>query len=112
MKPQTFNDGVVSFYALENTASPGDMPNEGLVEKYKLRFDERTVGYSRFFTAQQNQVVLDKMIRCLRQDVDTSFIAIINNDQYHIRQIQYPFDVTPKVMDLSLEKVVEDYDIS
>lgn len=111
-KQQTFNDGLVSLYVLENVSLPGDMPTDELINKYTLRFDERTVGYSRYFTAQQNQVVLDKMVRCLRVGIDTSYIAVINGEQFHIRQIQHPFDVVPKVMDMSLERVVEEYDLN
>lgn len=110
-RAQTFNDGLVDICAVENTAEPGNMPKEGLVSRVKLRYAERTVGINRFYSAAQSNVKVDRLIRCLRlQAVSTQNIARIGGDQYHIRQIQYPEDITPKVMDLTLERVMQNYD--
>lgn len=110
-KTQTFNDGLVYICSVENTAEAGNMPKEGLAAKGKLRYSERTVGINRYYTAMQNNVKIDRVIRCPRLEmVSTQNIACINGDQYNIRQIQYPEDIMPKVMDLSLEKVVQEYD--
>ena len=115
-KIQTFNDGVVDIYSVENIAEPGNMPHEGLISKYiGLRCEERTVGMARFWAANQNNVKIDTLIRVPRlRDVSTQDVAIlsIDNKQYKIKQVQYPPDVQPPVMDLSLERLEADYDFS
>jgi len=114
MKPQTFNDGVVNIYTVGNIAPDGDMPQEGLTLKVgPLRYKERTVGMSRFWTALQNQVQVDMLLRVpLIRGVSTQDVAIpVDGQQYKIKQIQYPEDVEPPVMDLSLERIDAKYDI-
>lgn len=111
---QYFNDGVVNIYSVGNIAPPGNMPKEGLTLKVgPLRYKERTVGMGRFWTAMQAQVKIDQVIRVQQlRSISTQDIAIPNDGkQYEIKQIQYPEDVEPPVMDLSLERVEADYDI-
>ncbi len=113
-KPQTFNSGVCTIYSLANIAPSGHKPIEGLTAKTDvLRYKERTVGMSRFFTASQAHVRVDKLIRLPKMlEVSPQDIAITETgSQYKIIQIQYPEDVYPAVMDLTLEKVVAKYDI-
>lgn len=111
---QTFKDGVVKIYKVDNIATPGNMPKDGLVIKDGLRYDERTVGMSRFWTAMQAQAKVEQMLRVPRTNfVSTQDIAIPNDgEQYKIIQIQYPENVEPPCMDLSLERVEAKYDIA
>lgn len=114
-KPQTFNDGVVNIYTIGNISEPGNMPKDGLTIKVSnLRYKERTVGMSRFWTAKQADVKVDLLIRApLLRSISTQDIAIpIDGEQYKIVQIQYPEDIEPSVMDLSLERLEAAYDIS
>lgn len=114
-KTQSFKDGVVNIYSVGNTAESGNKPKEGLTLKVgNLRYDERTVGMSRFWAALQAQVQIDLIIRTPQQrNVSTQDIAIpIDGQQYKIKQIQYPPDVYPPSMDLSLERLEAAYDIS
>lgn len=112
-KCQSFNDGVVKIYSIANTAEPGEMPVEKPTLKSTLRYKERTVGLRRYYTALQANVTVNYVLRCpMLRSVSTQDIAIPNDGkQYRIVQTQYPEDVTPPVMDLTLEKVVRDYDI-
>jgi hypothetical protein len=112
-KTQTFNDGVVGIYDLGNTASPGNMPVEGLTLKQTLRYHERTVGLARYYTALQANVKINYVLRCPRlRDVSAQDVAIPNDGkQYRITLIQYPEDIEPPVMDLTLEKLAQQYDI-
>ena len=106
-----FNDGVVKIYTLGNVATEGDMPKEGLTLKETLRYSERTVGMGRYWTAQQAQVKVDLLIRTPQlRNISTQDIAITNSRQYMVVQIQYPEGL--KVMDLSLERVAQDYEIN
>lgn len=104
---QTFNDGVVKIYSVENNAEAGNMPKSGLTLKETLRYDELTVGIKRFYTAMQNNIKIDLLLRCPRKrSISTQDIAIpIDGEQYEIKQVQYPKNVVPLSMDLSLEKV-------
>ncbi len=105
---QSFNDGVVNIYTVENIAEEGNLPKEKLTIKITaLHYEERTVGMNRFYTAMQNQVRVGQMIRVPRiNSVSAQDVAIpIDGKQYKIIQIQYPKDVFPQVMDLSLERL-------
>lgn len=112
-KTQTFNDGQVSIYRVDNVADAGDMPKELISVKRTLRYKERTVGLTRFYEALQANVRVSYVLRCLRnRDVSTQDVAIPNDGkQYKIVQIQYPEDSYPPVMDMTLEELTEHYDI-
>jgi hypothetical protein len=115
-KTQTFNDGVVSIYSVDNIGESGNMAKEGLKIPPKveaLRFEERIVGMGRFWSAKQYQIKIDRMIRVPRiQSVSSQDVAVLVDGQYEIKQVQYPPDVLPLSMDLSLERLVEEYEIS
>lgn len=89
------------------------MPKEGLILKQTLRYKERTVGFKRYYAAMQNNIKIDFVIRCPQvRTVKADNVAIlIDGDQYRIKQIQYPEDVEPPVMDLTLERLGEFYDV-
>lgn len=112
-KPQEFNDGIVKIYKIVNKSGAGNMPKEGLTYKVgPLRYKERTVGMNRFWTAMQSQVKIDMVLRVPQiRTVSTQDIAVpIDGRQYKIKQIQYPKDISPPVMDLSLERLEVDYE--
>lgn len=112
-KPQSFNDGVVKICEVDNMALDGDMPKNGLVLKRTMRYKERTVGLTRYYAALQASVRVQYVLRCQRlRDVSTQDMAIPNDGkQYRIVQVQYPEDVFPPVMDLTLEEVSAVYEI-
>ncbi|HBV86886.1 MAG TPA: hypothetical protein DEF42_09615 [Desulfosporosinus sp.] len=112
---QAFNDGVVSIYKVGNISPSGNMPKEGLTFKVgPLRYEERIVGMGRFWSAMQAKARIDMVLRVPQlRGVSSQDIAIPNDGkQYEIKQIQYPPDVDPPVMDLSLERVDAVYDIA
>lgn len=115
-KQQTFNSGVVQIFRLENLAEKGNMPDEKLVLKQVLRYHERTVGYGRFYTAMQQNVKISKVIRCPKveglseKDTDILIAVLVDGHQYKVAQMQYPEDIKPPVMDLTLERVKHDYE--
>lgn len=105
------NDGVVKIYSVEDISEPGNMPKDGLTLKQTLRYKERTVGMGRFWTAHQAQARIDLLLRTHKlRDVSTQDIAIPNDGkQYRIVQVQYPEELD--VMDLSLERIEQEYEI-
>lgn len=115
MVSQAFNDGIVNIYSVGNIALAGNKPKEGLTFKVgPLHYEERTVGMGRFWTALQAQVKIEMVLRVPRlRSVSSQDVAIPNDgQQYEIKQIQFPKDVYPPVMDLSLERLSADYDIA
>ena len=117
-KFESYSDGVVSIYKVENTALPGDMPVDGLVLQQTLRYKERTVGMSRFYQALQNNIKVDYVIRCPEvrglsdKNTDILVAILIDGQQYKVMQIQYIEDAEPPSMDLSLERLGVDYGTS
>lgn len=107
---QTYNDGTARIYVLKSESL-----TQGTLE-FKdgpLPYDERTVGMSRFWAAKQYHVKIDRMIRLPKKDnVDCDdIVVLIDGRQYQIKQVQYPPDVCPPSMDLSLERLEVQYDI-
>ncbi len=115
MKPrnQTYNDGVASIYTVGNIAEPGNMPKDGLTFKVgPLRYEERKVGITRFWTAKQFDVKIDMIIRTPKNlAVFTEDIAVLPAGQFQIKQVQYP-EEEKYSMDLSLERVGKNYEIA
>lgn len=114
-KEQTYNDGVAIIYSVKNCAEPGKKRVDQLKKKETIRFDSRTVGIRRFWEAMQNDVEIEAVIRCPRRpEVSTRDIVTINGDnkkQYEVKQVQYPKEITPPVMDLTLVRIGKNYEI-
>ena len=114
-KFQSFPDGLASIYKVGDVSLPGDMPIDGLVLKQSLRYKERTVGLNRYYAALQNDIKVDFVIRCpevrgLSEKAADILVAIlIDGQQYKVMQIQYIEDAQPPSMDLTLERVGENY---
>lgn len=103
---QTFSSGVVTIYSAENVAEPGYLPTIELIKKVSLRYEERSLGIQRYYNAQQNQIQIERVIRCPR------FVGVTNQDvaetengcRYRIDMVQAVADVFPPCMDLTLAK--------
>ena len=110
--PQTFQDGVLAVYGQGKVdiSEPGDMPNLQPVVKYPiLNFEERRVSYHRRNDALQHNMRIDRLLRVARHDdVTTDDTAVIGADTYKIRQVERVVGVLPPVMDLTLERVVQE----
>lgn len=110
---QTYNDGIAKICEVTNIAAPGEMPKDGLKEKIKLRYAERTVGMSRFWSAMQAHARIDLLIRTpqIRSVNVHDVVVLMDGEQYEIKQIQYPKDIEPPSMDLSLTRLETKYEI-
>ena len=112
---QTYNDGVLAVYSVDNSADGGRRPIERLSLKIPtLRYEERTVGINRYWTGIQNAVRIDRLLRVPRHESVSNQDAVIlhNGERYTVQQVQYPTDVTPPSMDLSLERTERAYEIT
>lgn len=101
-------------YTVTNTAEDGAKPVETLTLAQTLRYHERTVGLSRYYEALQANVKVQHVLRCPRlESVSAQDVAVPNDGrQYRIVQVQYPEDVQPPVMDLTLEALEAEYAVS
>ena len=120
MKPKTltqaFNDGVLKIYKVENISHPGNMPKDGLIQKFDttIPYEERIVGITRNSLAKQEQSSIEQLVRIPRiEDISAhDVITLIDGKQYDIYQVQYINDVEPKSIDLSLTRLEVAYDIN
>ena len=110
-----YHDGLVTVYRVENQAAPGDKPVERLVRKGVLRYQRRTVGIQRHYAAMNAGARVDLLLRVpYRPEVSAQDVAVptLDGKQYRITLVQVPEDMTPPVMDLTLERLERDYDLS
>lgn len=106
MIPQTYNSGFLTIYSVEDTAEPGNAPRPGLKKKYGLRYEERSIGVTRAYLAMQTGNTIDLVLRCPRVPVSALDIVVPNDGQkYRVDLIQYPADVVPPSMDLTLRRL-------
>ena len=103
---QSFTSGIVTIYSEKNIALPGYLPQEQLDKKVTLRYEERSLGLQRYFNAQQNQVQVERVIRCPRYAGVTNQDVAETEDgtRYRIDMVQAVMDAYPPCMDLTLAR--------
>lgn len=111
---QRYNDGVVRIYSVEDTAAPGYAPVETPSLKITLRYEERRLGITRYFSGQQNQLQIDRVLRVQRAGKVTSQdIAVTEDGQnYRVDLVQSVPDVWPESVDLTLSKIEQIIDLT
>ena len=111
---QSYRDGVVRIYTVADAASPGYQPKPTLTLAETLRYEERSVGLQRYYSGRQNQVEVSRVIRTMRRlAVNPQCVAVTEDGiQYGISLVQYPSDVWPVSMDLTLSKIEQKYEVS
>jgi hypothetical protein len=110
---QTFNDGILSIGSISNIAEAGEYPCEQWTLKIQsIPFENRTVGMTRFWQGKQLNVQIDRLIRCPKiPDINLLDVIVFEDgDQYEIIQVQYPREVTPQPMDISIQKLKVKHD--
>lgn len=125
------DDGVVYICSLENTAEKGDMPKMKLVKLGKFWFQNRIIGFNRFYTAQGVNQRVDKLIRIEHTQIpEIGMYAVLGNgDQFRIDMVaegqeefqrtkmidskyyRQPVIVGLKYTELTLSKVEDYYDV-
>lgn len=108
----THDDGTIKIYSTKNTAKAGDMPNAGRVLLSEEYFGNLKVGINRYYTAMANGERIDKLIEIWPvEKMDTSCIAVIEGEEYIIRQIQDSVnDDGLRVQVIALERSAENGD--
>ena len=110
---QPFNDGIVIIYSVENGAAPGMRPVPMLLEKLRLRYQERYLGVNRLYSGRQNQVDIQRIIRVQKVSGLSSQDVVIAEDgeQYRVDSVQTVTDVYPPCLDLTLAAVKRKYEV-
>lgn len=111
---QTFNDGVVKICTVTDTASPGHLPVEKLEERALLHYEERKVGIKRYYTALQNNVQVERVLRVPRAvPISNQDVAVTEDGTaYAIEMVQTVEDIYPPCLDLTLKRVTQKYEVS
>lgn len=103
---QSFNSGIVRIYSVADVAAPGDYPEEGLTLKIVLRYAERQLGVTRFYSAKQNMIDIERVLRVPRADITNQDVAITEDGtRYSIDLVQAVGDVWPKCVDITLKRI-------
>ena len=105
---QSYNDGVVTVYAVTDSAAPGYQPRPTLVQPAKavLRYEEQRVGLQRYYDARQNQVQVERVLRTPRAGhITNQDVAVTENGRrYRIDMVQTVEGVYPPSQDLTLAR--------
>lgn len=105
---QNFDDGIVKIYTVTNSAPVGLLPVETLSDApiYTLRYEERSFGIQRYYSARQNQIQIERVLRVPRvPNVTNQNVAVTQDgNKYRIDWVQPLTDVYPSSMDLTLVK--------
>ena len=109
---QAFNDGVVEIYSTVDAAQSGYQPKIKLVPKVTLHYAERAFGVQRNYTARQNNVQVEKVVRCMDHGgVSPQDVAIIRGKQYRVDMVSVVPDVYPRCVDITLAKTEQIYEV-
>ena len=110
----TFDDGILTIYAVENIAKPGKKPVYGLVEKSKHYFGYQTVGVTRYYEAKKADSIIEAVVSIPGwNNILATDICIMENDvQYRLSMVQPTMDENNlRITILSLERNGEQYAI-
>ncbi len=109
--------GKVEVCTLQNTAEPGLMPVDRLAPVLADYFEERTIGYNRYYQAQGVNEQIDLLIRINRTTAARiGMYAVLsyseNDGQYRITNVQQLTDEDGlKCTDLTLTRMDTLYDV-
>ena len=105
--------GEAVFYHTEAASEPGNLPGYKPKEFHRAWYGERTVGFSRFFTAKQSNVKVDRLIRIVRPPNNVVFeaedVCVLSEDSFTYRVVQCQYlrdeDAGEDAADISLERI-------
>lgn len=110
---QPFNSGVVSIYRVTDEGEPGYAPVPRLELRVRLHYEERKLGLIRFYSAKQDQVKVEKVLRVPRRpEISPQDVAVTQDGkQYRIELIQMAEGVYPPSLDLTLANIQQIYEL-
>lgn len=101
---QSFNDGLLTVYRQTDTALPGYQPVVTLTAVTTLRYAEQRLGIQRYYSAAQNQIRVERVLRVPDNGlVSTQDVAETEDGKrYRIDLVQAAEGVFPRSVDLTL----------
>ena len=110
---QPFNSGVVDIYRVTDAGEPGYAPVPRLELRVKLHYEELKLGLIRFYSAKQNQVKVERVLRVPRRpEVSPQDVAVTEDgQQYRVELVQLAAGVYPPSLDLTLGAVEQIYEL-
>lgn len=110
--------GLCTVCTLNNTAAAGMKPVEVLSPLFPAMYEDRAVGYGRYYAALGVNERVDLVIRIWRRTaVRVGMYAVLtmseNDGQYRITNVQHLLDDDGlKVTDLTLTRMEQNYDLA
>lgn len=111
------DSGMAVLMRYKTESGRGNMAEKESVEFHRGYYGERIVGFSRYFTAQQSNTRIDKLIRMhvppRNVEIYASDMCVLGDGHiYRIKQAQYIRDEDGgfDAVDLSLERIGDKYD--
>ena len=110
---ESYNDGIVNIYAVQDGAAPGYRPVPVLVLVKRMRYQERYLGINRLYSGRQNQVDIQRIVRVQKvPGVSNQNVAITEDGkQYRIDSVQDVIGAYPPSLDLTLATVEQEYEV-
>lgn len=110
---QSYNDGVVTIYAVTDKAEPGNMPTMEMTKCITLQYEEQRLGLTRYYAAAQAMSQVERVIRVPRHPAVNAQMMAITEDgrKYRIDLVQSTENIYPPSLDLTLSKVTHDYEV-
>lgn len=110
---QSFNDGIIGVYSVQDGAAPGYRPVPVLVLVKRMRYQERYLGINRLYSGRQNQVDIQRIVRVQKvPGVSNQNVAITEDgQQYRIDSVQDVIGAYPPSLDLTLATVEQEYEV-
>lgn len=104
---QVYPDGLVTIYRLTDSAAPGYAPKPTAAKVGILRYEERRLGLQRFYSAQQVNVQVERVLRVPRGVPAAVQDRAVTEDgqEYEISLIQAVPGIYPPSLDLTLAAV-------
>lgn len=111
-----YDDGKLELYRLQDTAQPGEMPQEKLVFLQEAYFEFRVVGYGRYYAAKGAQQQVDQLLRTpepLPAARVGMYVILEDGLQYRVDNVQHTTDDDGlPVTDLTLFRLEEFFDVA
>lgn len=102
---QSYNDGMLTVYAVSDEAAPGRQPVRRLAELVKLPYETRRVGIQRYYAAAQNQTKVQRVLRVPHSGKPVTNRCLADTEdgsRYRIDLVQFVPEVYPPSDDLTL----------
>lgn len=102
---QSYNDGMLTVYAVSDEAAPGRQPVRRLAELVKLPYETRRVGIQRYYAAAQNQTKVQRVLRVPHSGKPVTNRCLADTEdgsRYRIDLVQFVPGVYPLSDDLTL----------